>query len=682
MAKKKETKSQSKKSLDHKTLTPQPTTIDDPSVQIQNLKNLNSVLLQETTNHRNRIQALLHSNYAAMEISDKNLALEVENSVFVVFAKTQITELGFLFDKVIEEKNEINYEVAAQKEKMDNFALLLENEKSNVERLQLDAQNLFDEKAEKERRVQELEKDRDLAVKKSYESVKVIDELKEKIDMVVKEKDEAQNVNSSQGTKILNLEIELQRVNDLLENLKKQEAVMCAKVREMEGYIGLAVEKENEMMVENSKLVAEKKEMEKSIESLTEERDNVYRTLDMVQRELENRQREVDEANRARDEIEKVKVSCENEIVELQGEVSRLMGVVDNLKLSCGEFEEKNNGLLSQVNDYWKAVGEVELERDNIIKEYDEEKNKVESLQSQVVEMEEKIELLLAQVQSYSNVVGEVELERNTIKMGYDEEKNKVENLQSQVVEMEGKLEQLLAQVQSYKNAAEEVEIERDNIKKGYDEEKNKVEDLESHVAELKLKNDIIMKEFSGEKNKVGNLELEVAGLKEKIENAGAELIKIRSEKEKVDETNKELESSLDVLVTEQNVIRRSLNAIKQERDDLRAKFESSCVNSKQAFELLKSTAAHLSKESVEVTPRGEKKKKHEEEVQSFAEELEAIKKAFKAKNEMVDDMKKQVVSLQKSVFDAHKGKNVWTGISSATAILAAALTAYIAKGR
>jgi chromosome segregation ATPase len=566
-----------------------------------------------------------------MEISDKNIALEVENSVFLVFAKTQMMELEFLFDKVVEEKKEINYEVVAQKEKVDSLALLLENEKRNVENLQLDAHNLFDDKAEKERRVQELEKDRDLAVKKSYESVKVIDELKEKIDMVVKEKDEAENVNSTQGTKILNLEIELQHVNDLLENFRNEESMMRAKVREMEGIIGLAVEKEIEIMVENSKLVAEKKEMEKSIESLTEERDGVYRTLDMVQKELENRQREVDKVNRARDEIEKVKVSCENEIVELQGEVSRLRGVVDELKLSCGEFEEKNNGLLSQVNDYRNAVGEVELERDNIRKEYDEERNKVESLQSQVVEME-------------------------------------------------GKIEQLLAQVQSYKNAAEEVEIERDNIKKGYDEEKNKVEDLESHVAELKLKNDIIMKKFSEEKNKVENLELEVAGLKEKIENAAAELIKMRSEKEKVNETNKELQSGLDVLVTEQNAIRRSLIAIKQERDDLRAKFESSCVNSKQAFELLKCTAAHLSKESVEVTPRGEKK--HEEEIQSFAEELEAIKNAFKVKNEMVDDMKKQVVSLQKSVSDAHKGKNVWTGISSATAIVAAALTAYIAKGR
>jgi chromosome segregation ATPase len=173
---------------------------------------------------------------------------------------------------------------------------------------------------------------------------------------------------------------------------------------------------------------------------------------------------------------------------------------------------------------------------------------------------------------------------------------------------------------------------------------------------------------------------LEVAGLKEKIENAAAELIKMRSEKEKVNETNKELESSLDALVTEQNAIRRSLNAIKQERDDLSAKFESSCVISKQAFELLKSTAARVSKESVEVTPRVEKKQ-HEEEIQPFAEELEAIEKAFKVRNEMVDYMKKQVVSLQKSVSDAHKGKKVWTGISS-TAILAAALTAYIAKRR
>jgi len=628
MAKKKGTNTQSQ-TLDHKTLTqqPPPSTNDDPSVQIQNLKNLNNVLLKETTNHRNRIQSLL----AAMDVQEKNLALDLQNDVFFVFVKTQITELGFRFDKIVEEKNEIDYEVSVQREKVKDLGLCLESEKRNVEKLRLDARKLFDEKAEKERRVEELEKDRDLAVKKSIESVKVIDELKEKIDLAVKEKNEAEGVNSTQVVKIFNLGLELQQLNEVLKSSRNEEAVMRGKIREMEETIGVAIEKEREMMVENSKLVGEKKEMEKSIESLTEGRDSVYRTLDMVQRELQDRQREVDEARRARDEIEKVKVGYENEVVELQGEMNRLKGVVDELKLSCRESEEKNNGLLSQVNHYRNVIDELESMNELNSKKFDEEKNKVENLKSQVVEMEEKIELLLSQVQCY-------------------------------------------------KNAVEEVELERDNARKGYDEEKNKVENLEAHIAELKLKQDTIMKRYDEATNKVENLELQVAGLKEKIENAEAELVKGSSETEKMNETNKELGSRIDVLIIEKDATQSSLIAAQQECKDLRAKFESSSINSKQALELLKSTVAHVSKESVEVIPRGENK--HEEEIQSFAEELEAIKKAFKAKDELVDDMKKQVVSLQKSASDAHKGKNLWTGLSSAATICAFALTAYVARGR
>lgn len=632
MAKKKGTNTQSQ-TLDHKTLTPQPppSTNDDPSVQIQNLKNLNNVLLKETTNHRNRIQLLLKANHAAMDVEDKNLALDLQNDVFFVFVKTQITELGFLFEKIVEEKNEIEYEVSVQREKMKDLGLCLESEKRNVEKMRLDARKLFDEKAERESKVEELEKDRDLAVKKSIESVKVIDELKEKIDLVVKEKNDAEGVNSTQDVKISNLGLELQQLNEVLKSSRNEEAVMRGKIREMEETIEVALEKEREMMVENSKLVGEKKEMEKSIENLTEGRDTVYRTLDMVKRELENRQREVDEARRARDEVEKVKVGYENEVVKLQGEISVLNGAVEEWKIFARESGEKNNGLLSQVNHYRNAIDEVKSMNELNSKKFDEEKKKVENLQSQVVEMEEKIELLLSQVQCY-------------------------------------------------KNAVEEVELERDNIRKGYDDEKNKVEDLEARVTELKLKQDTIMKRYDEATNKVENLELQVVGLKEKIENAEAELVKVSSEKEKMNETNKELGSRIDVLINEKDATHSSLIAAQRECKDLRAKFESSSINSKQALELLKRTVAHVSKESVEVIPRGEKK--HEEEIQYFAEELEAIKKAFKAKDELVDDMKKQVASLQKSASDAHKGKNLWAGLSSAATICAFALTAYVAKGR
>ncbi|CAK8576512.1 unnamed protein product [Lathyrus sativus] len=154
MAKKKVTHAQSQ-SLDHKTLTPPPTTIDDSSVQIQNLKNLNTVLLKETTDHRNRTQSLLHSNQAAMEV------------------EAQISE-------VVEERDETKYELDLQKEKVNDLVLSLKNEKRNMEKIRLEVGHLLEEKLERERRVEELEKGKDLAVKKSVESEKVIEELKKK----------------------------------------------------------------------------------------------------------------------------------------------------------------------------------------------------------------------------------------------------------------------------------------------------------------------------------------------------------------------------------------------------------------------------------------------------------------------------------------------------------------------
>ncbi|KAJ1387474.1 putative golgin IMH1-like [Sesbania bispinosa] len=583
MAKKK--LSHPSQSLDHKTPTP-PMPMDDPSVQIQNLKNLNSVLLKQTTQHRDQIESLLNDNHllqsqlhrSSMDADSKNLALELEKVVLFVFAETQMMEMGFRFEKLVGDCNQKEHEVTVLKGDVNDLTLRFENEKvllsremdqvkaeaenrermvrEEVDVLRLEAQKLLEKKYVKERTIEELIKDRDLAVRSSQESYKVIEELKEEIDKVMREKNEVEMLNNTQGMKIFHLELELKQLNESLVNSRNEEALMRAKILELEESLGLAAEKEEEMAMKNSALVREKKEMEKSIEMLTESRDNVCGALDMVQKELENKQREVDEINRARDEIEQVKVNRENEIVELQGEVDRLRGVVENLRESCREFEEKN--------------------------------------------------------------------------------------------------EQLLSQVQHYKTAVDEVKLEKDDIRKGLDEEKNKVE----------------------------NLELQVAGMVRKIEQAEAELGQMRSEQEKLNEKNKMLESHVDVLMKEKDVLQKSLLESKQECDDLRAKFESSCIKSNHALAMLKSTTAALvcHKESAEEV--GLNDKKHGEEIQPYAEELDAIRKAFKSKNDMVDDMKEQVVSLQKSVAEAQKGKSLWTAISSATTVFAAALAAYVAKGR
>ena len=64
----------------------------------------------------------------------------------------------------------------------------------------------------------------------------------------------------------------------------------------LEGNLGIAMQKEEEMKMEISALLKEKKEVEMNVEMLTEEKDGVREALSVVQKELEDKQRELDEA--------------------------------------------------------------------------------------------------------------------------------------------------------------------------------------------------------------------------------------------------------------------------------------------------------------------------------------------------------------------------------------------------
>ncbi|KAK7344213.1 hypothetical protein VNO77_13568 [Canavalia gladiata] len=558
-------------------------TTDDPSVQIQNLKNLNSVLLKETTHRRQQIESLQSALHSSAMVSDNNLALHLEKTILFSFLDSQVKEMSLGFDTLLGDSNRREYQVADLKRLVNDLTARLHNEEHRLsvltqERDQLkneflaeskrleetvgreknlleEAEKLSLQVSEKERVIGELNKDRDLAVRSSQESLMVIDKLKEEVEGVTREKSEIEKLNTSQELKITALELELRQLNESLTVSHNEEGFMRAKVLQLEGNLGLALQKEEEMAMEISALLREKKEMEKSVEVLTEKKDSVNKVLDMVQKELEDKLHELDEAIRVRGEFEQVKVCRENEIVELQGEVDRLKGVVDELKGSCKESEEENKQLLSQVNHY--------------------------------------------------------------------------------------------------RNAFDEVVLEKDNIRKGFDEERKKAE----------------------------NLLFEIARMQEMVDKTVAEVGKVTGEREKLVEKNMLLERHMDVLMKERNELQSSLADSQRESDELRAKIEFWCTNSNKALAMLKSAAALV----CQYKDRGEEvdynNEKVVEEIEPYAEELNAIKKAFKSKNEMVDDMKQQLVSMQKSVSEAHKSKSLWTVISSATTILAAALAAYVARG-
>ena len=392
----------------------------------------------------------------------------------------------------------------------------------------------------------ELKAELDSALKSSRLSLASIESLKKDIEAVTREKGEFAKLCKNHEQKIGALEEELTRVN---ESWTIQEECMRVEFVNVDAKLGLATQRVEEMAREISSLLEQKKDTEKIVERLTEDNDGVRKSLNVALKELEDKQHEIDEAVRVKGEIEKVKADLESEIVDLRGKINEL-------KKSCMEFEEENK--------------------------------------------------------------------------------------------------QLLSQVKSYKSAVEEGRVEKENMKKVFDEEKNKVEKLELLIAELK----------------------------EMGKKRDADLGQVRSDRDKMVENEKKLEGNVSDLRKENDELQSKLVEARKEVEDLSAKIEVWCNNWNKALTLLKNTATLVSQQKV----REEEVVWCENNVEEMEEiavgEVERIKKAFESKEEMLDEMKQKVVSLNKSVAGAHKSKNMWTVISSATTIFAAALAAYVARGR
>ncbi|KAJ7978033.1 putative Prefoldin chaperone subunit family protein [Quillaja saponaria] len=574
--------------------------IEDPSEKLQSLKSLNSMLLKETFERRQQVESLEQTKEAlefeltrsgmekkVLEVEtdlamEKNVGLELEKGVIFVFVETQMSQMGIQFDRLVEEKSEIERvkeaeigvlsgevselmgtleeernrfsRVSQEKDELQGrFEFLFEeahmlrnglqeikkiNKKleGEVEKLRVEGENLMEEKGEKERLIQAVTRERDLAERNLAELERVIEGVKGEMEGIVRKKEETEKDKRAQELRNVELQREMEQLNEVLVNLQSEEVVMSTKVLELEKSIGEATEKEKEMGMEIRALLEKNNEKELNIEK-----------------------HKIDETIRAKNEIEQIKVSRESEIVELNKEVGELRDATLKLKELCRDLEEENKQFLSEANHNKGVLDKVMLERDDMQKNFDQEKRKVTDLMSKVSQTEDRI----------------------------------------------GK--------------------------------------------------------------------------------TAAELGQKRNDCEKLTEKNKVMESRVEVLAKEKDLLQKSLLEAQQHSYDLKVKIESARSNASRALIMLKNTAALLC-QTKDDTNNGEEViingKKLDEEIQPYAEELDAIRNAFRTKNEMVGDLKQQLVLLQNSLAEVDKRKSFWTLLSSATAILAAASVAYVAKGR
>ena len=193
--------------------------------------------------------------------------------------------MNLRFDSLVGDRD---YEVSALKHQLSDLVACLENKTTalaeerdrlvrEMKRLKasVDRERKLLEEAEKDRSegeevlsrkqrdIAKLKIERDLAVKSSQESCTAIGTLKEAIEAMSREKSEIQSRNNALETKIGYLETELKQLNDYT---KKEEEITRAKILELEGNLGIAMQKEEEMKMGISAHLKEKKEVKMNVD--------------------------------------------------------------------------------------------------------------------------------------------------------------------------------------------------------------------------------------------------------------------------------------------------------------------------------------------------------------------------------------------------------------------------------
>ncbi|CAL0302266.1 unnamed protein product [Lupinus luteus] len=593
----------------------------------------------------------------------KEKVLEAENSNRKLLQELQKVRLEG--EKLAEEgrqKERVIGEVTVERDSAvrDSRELkekVLEAENSNrkllqeLQKVRLEREKLAEEGCQKERVIGEVTVERDSAVRDLRELKEKVLEAENTHRKLLKELQKVR----LEGEKLAEEGCQKERVINEV-TIEKDSAVrdsreLKEKLLEAENSNKKLLEELQKVRLEGEKLIEEGSQKERLIGEVTSERDSAVRSLRESTTVIEKLKEAIDLVTRQKDEIskvndaQKVKISStELELVhvnEALNDVSKeeklMRGKILELEDRVGIYEKKEEGLMLQIKDLVKQKEEVE----GSVKMLKEGRDGVEKVLGEVrKELKDK----------------QSEIEK--AKVSYVKEITEVQNIAKELNQsckgFEKKNSELLSEVQSYRNAVKEVAVERDNIRKVFDEEKKKVKSLMLQVAEMEGK----------------------------IEALAGEIGVVKSEKVKLLEKNEIVESRVSLLIDEKDTLQQSLLEAQQECDEVRAKVEFYSLNSNQVLEMLKNAAALVSQDMEGIEEVVSNEQKPEEEIRLYAEQLGAIRDAFRNKNKMVADMKQQSEVLQKSVHEAHKMKSLWTMISSGASVLAAAFAAaYVAKG-
>ncbi|KAJ8436805.1 hypothetical protein Cgig2_032033 [Carnegiea gigantea] len=564
-----------------------PTAIEDSAEKLSSLKSLNAMLLKETVEKRQEVSALLESK--------KSLESELSRSASEIEAlKAELAQMQEL-EVLRRENGELRREKEGVEERLEDV----------------------------EREMDEVVRERDEMEKAKFEGdleIGSMKKLENELRSEVKRGRDALNQAICENDALKqDLNAQIEERNKLREKLATMEAKYADELGELKSKYQV-VSKELEASKNEIKMVkSELGSAGRNCEDLKREIKGLNEEKELMLREKMELSRERSEQDMRMNEVEK-------EVCQLNAIVLSLREDEEKWRVKFFEFEKINAEMVEKIEDMGRELNASM------------EKNKAK---------EKEIEGLMQEKLSALNSLAELETELDIVKLVKDEilkektgletvklkQENEIMELRHEVNELEGNIallkesnrdeleknRQLFSVIDGYKNMLDRLNMERDDVKRTLEEEK-----------------------ANGVK-----LQVKVSEISKKMEDTAQVIEELRATGDTLVGEKKELEKKHSKLVEVKGFAERKFADAQKKVDELEASLTLKTDMFEVALGMLRKTAHQLSIEKEKKGGEEVMKMVEKREMEPYLSELEAIKSAFRKREEKVGEMEKQMESLK-----------------------------------
>ncbi|KAI3776764.1 hypothetical protein L1987_46553 [Smallanthus sonchifolius] len=421
---------------------------DAASEKLHSLKSLNALLVKETVERRQQVDSLVQSNtYLESEVNrsvmekdslqaemnamaEKAVALEIERGLAVVFMTAQVNRLAEERRETEKWNREKELEIAELNRRLEQLLIQIdeqrgvETERDEI-RVLLDARirqvnelllkvtkaeenearvltevgelkgkcdGLMVENAACEKRIESKMREKEDLRMSLVERNGVVDELRWDIARLVEEKSAIADEKNAQDGRNTELQVKVDELKKLVEGLRAEERELIEKIAVLQEKYVESSRNEVEMKMEINVLVEEKKESERRVERLGEEKGLVAKDLEDVVKELEQQKLSLERVVEEKTDLESAKMQRESEIVRMNEELHAFKDMVSSLEKTCVGQIEKVKELEVEAGSYKFSLDQAEMERDEALKQLDKEKTITADFKQAVAGMEKEME--------------------------------------------------------------------------------------------------------------------------------------------------------------------------------------------------------------------------------------------------------------------------------------------------